>query len=101
MRLKSVSYTHLDVYKRQADECGKTQYLCIGEDTTDIVLESGEIVAKCENYKYLGINFNKEGTNDTEIKCRVNKARTIIKSLNGIPVSYTHLDVYKRQNFTC
>lgn len=27
----------------------KPQYLGIGEDTTDIVLESGEIVAKCEN----------------------------------------------------
>ena len=45
----------------------------------------------------IGINFNKEGTDYTEIKCRVNKARTIIKFLNGIPVSYTHLDVYKRQ----
>ena len=55
-----------------ADECGKNTIFVYRENTTDIVLESGEIIAKCENYKYLRKHFSKEGTDDTEIKCSVN-----------------------------
>ena len=33
---------------------------------------------------HLGINFNKEGTDDVEIRSRINKAKQKIRSLNGI-----------------
>lgn len=50
----------------------KKQQLCMGEDVTDIQVENNEVITRCENYKYLGISFNKEY--DTEIKYRKNKA---------------------------
>ena len=46
----------------------KTEYLCVEEKVNDIVLDDG-IIRYCLEYKYL----------------------------RSITVSYTHLDVYKRQ----
>ena len=36
-----------------------------------------ECIKKFNSYKYLGINFNEEGTDDAEIKSRINKAKQI------------------------
>ena len=67
-----VSYTHLDVYKRQIPICAKTE-----EDIADYSPEE-----KAEFLREMGI----EATGlDNLIKASYH------------PVSYTHLDVYKRQ----
>ncbi|XP_072400556.1 uncharacterized protein [Diabrotica undecimpunctata] len=66
----------------------KTQYLCLGEDSSAMILDNNQKITSYEKCKYLGINFNKEDTDDAEIKSRINKERMIIrdiiKSLNGV-----------------
>lgn len=62
----------------------KTLYLDIGKETTYLKLNNNELIITYELWKYLGTNFNKEGTEDPEIKSMINKARQITKFLNGI-----------------
>ena len=71
----AVSYTHLDVYKRQSDD---GQYL--KRSSTD------------------------QGYEDTAFSLEIGQTSGLVETVNGIfilkryePVSYTHLDVYKRQ----
>ena len=45
----------------------KTQYICVGEETTDLIVDNNERINKCNSYKQLGINFNKEETDDVEV----------------------------------
>ena len=80
-----VSYTHLDVYKRQA------QNLTIGEENIEMV----------ERFTYLGVEMTRDGSEEGEIRRRVTLANKAYFSLSQVfrskAVSYTHLDVYKRQ----
>ena len=80
-----VSYTHLDVYKRQLLKCHR-----IGPD---VVILGNPVL-------FFGNLLNKG--NDFPFQC----FKKFIQRLHGkafliiIPVSYTHLDVYKRQPLT-
>lgn len=38
----------------------KTQYLCIGDEATELRLDNNEIII-WDMHKYLGIHFNREG----------------------------------------
>ena len=71
----TVSYTHLDVYKRQV------------QDVTKLLLELGTGFAFLGNQYQLNV-----GGDDFYIDL-------LFYNLN--PVSYTHLDVYKRQFLIC
>ena len=82
MSIKPVSYTHLDVYKRQ-------EY----HDTLMLEYEY-----KNEEMEYINITILckiSKNLKQTHRKHKLNQA------LNLIPVSYTHLDVYKRQIISC
>lgn len=62
----------------------KTQYLYIGEETTDLQLKNNERIERCENYTYLWIHFYKEETDLNDITHRINKTTRLIKPLNEI-----------------
>lgn len=62
----------------------KTKYLCVGEVATDIVLENQEKISSCNQYKYLGVLFDEQGTDEIEIKTRNMQARRMIATLNGV-----------------
>ncbi|XP_030765767.1 uncharacterized protein LOC115889832 [Sitophilus oryzae] len=61
----------------------KTKYLCTGSDQTAIKLDN-EYIQTCNEYKYLGVTFDKSGKDDNEISSRIVKARNAIKCLNNI-----------------
>ena len=65
----AVSYTHLDVYKRQAPVCGFLPVLAALSDTSKVPNPTNWIFSPF---------FNSSAT-------------------TSVTVSYTHLDVYKRQ----
>ena len=77
--VKPVSYTHLDVYKRQL--------LSTPETATDIDAQLLEVTS----------------SNDILVVVIANEPQSLTSQLDGIanPVSYTHLDVYKRQPEGC
>ena len=76
MTHKAVSYTHLDVYKRQAEKSARLAEL-------DALL-----------------NMDDRGNDDPDCE-RTTEKPSVLAELRDragrIPVSYTHLDVYKRQ----
>ena len=86
-----VSYTHLDVYKRQ----DMTSINLLPQIYIDdkIVLKIYEIILENKSKKreilYEKIRKNKDVSTLFE---------DIIFNLTDVPVSYTHLDVYKRQD---
>ena len=71
-----VSYTHLDVYKRQASELPEEYYIVSARAPYDMMYGS---------YAWYAINFDADENKFSDI--------------GQAPVSYTHLDVYKRQDF--
>ena len=80
-----VSYTHLDVYKRQVLSDGKSQ---------DNLPYAPSEVAKATVMEYEGktyITYDNEDHVTDEVTL----------SPSSEPVSYTHLDVYKRQIYEC
>ena len=84
--IKAVSYTHLDVYKRQV--CG------LGDD---------------ENGEFLLEELKQSGVNTEHVKVTAGLKSGVVPIMvdeDGerviyVPVSYTHLDVYKRQILKC
>lgn len=70
-----------EVLKEEYGKVWKSQSLYVGEDITNLRLDSNETI-KCEFYKYLGTNFNKE---DKQIR----------KSLNGNTVELRYKKVRK------
>ena len=131
-RLWSVSYTHLDVYKRQGvllTACGNSsqkgvEYLEDGkydqaieqfEQAVDKKKNVGDAyrgigIAKWEKKDYKGARkaFKKALENDAEktgtiynmignCDLKLGEAKEALNYYNLGPVSYTHLDVYKRQ----
>lgn len=59
-------------------------------------MENNEIVKGCSEYTYLGVVFDKTGTDDREIKKRVTQARKIIHCLNSI---FWTKEIGKRRKF--
>ena len=111
MRLKAgnpVSYTHLDVYKRQIEEIPEAM-------KDDAELYHTELVEKiCElDDELMMMYLEGEEPSIDELKmCIRDSLVADDKASNGqkvgwfekgniikVPVSYTHLDVYKRQAF--
>ena len=79
--ITSVSYTHLDVYKRQIYTYGP-------------IIHNDEVVKDMEKNGVTVIN-------DLDELSYHEKGVMIIRSHGISTVSYTHLDVYKRQELHC
>ena len=118
--LRPVSYTHLDVYKRQILRCGGE--VRFGTRVESLVLDgnrvTGVVTARDERvdgpvilatghsardvYRFLdraGIAIEPKGI---AVGVRVEHPQQLIDSIQyHNPVSYTHLDVYKRQGLNC
>ena len=89
-----VSYTHLDVYKRQTKYYG-TNPDGSGLDFTGYPY-TNEIDAKLDSIKAAVDSMKTTIGNKLDtVNSTINKANTDIVAA----VSYTHLDVYKRQAF--
>ena len=80
-----VSYTHLDVYKRQTEYINRPD-----KDRTTL---------RINNYlRHIREELLEESDNILKNPNKGNNGIVQIKAnINGIAVSYTHLDVYKRQ----
>ena len=91
----TVSYTHLDVYKRQGEGQPFIYYAC-GESVERIgQLPQIELV-RDKGYDILCLT---EDVDEFALKVLGDYGGKEFKSVAaGDPVSYTHLDVYKRQN---
>ena len=93
--LNPVSYTHLDVYKRQYGDSEDLCYLgnTLGKyyfyDMADAVSD----VYGFEQHREARKNSRAETVN-------MDEAPDAKKAPDVIPVSYTHLDVYKRQDIS-
>ncbi|XP_030752249.1 uncharacterized protein LOC115879488 [Sitophilus oryzae] len=62
----------------------KCEYLIVGnEEINDLILDTGTIKGVKSN-KYLGIIFNKKRNSENEIQERVNKGRTVTRTLNSL-----------------
>jgi hypothetical protein len=62
----------------------KTRYMCIGGAQQDLTLKTGQIIRRCEEYKYLGINIKRDGTIDKTIKERCTQGRKAIVGLRHL-----------------
>ena len=62
----------------------KTEYMCIGGEQQDLILEEGKKIKCCTKYKYLGMQITNDGLLDTAIKERNQLGRNAITVLNGI-----------------
>ena len=80
-----VSYTHLDVYKRQVYENGVPQIL---------LTEVGYVSLTDGTYHY----YLKDHQGNNRVV--VDEEGTVEEVNDYYAVSYTHLDVYKRQELT-
>ena len=83
---ETVSYTHLDVYKRQGEDC----YIY---NLAEIKIDSN-VSIEHRNF------FNTGGHDYKNTTCYI-FAKPIIIEDEAWAVSYTHLDVYKRQIYMC
>ena len=114
-RWKPVSYTHLDVYKRQVEDSANFNSFLFG---SIVSISRGEMLAVCiisvavllvlgifsRELFYIGFDENAARISGVPVR-QVNFIFTILTALTvsaasrtvGTPVSYTHLDVYKRQ----
>ena len=110
---KPVSYTHLDVYKRQHNEPIESQTIkqmvdrvMELEDKTRLMILAPILKDKKGTHKNLLDKLKKEGY----VRSRHNGDMVLLEETEGFdknkkhtidvvvdPVSYTHLDVYKRQ----
>lgn len=76
----------IEEYKKWGLEVNisKTEYMCIGGTQQNLLLEDGQIIRSCENYKYLGMHISNSGTLDYAIKERNTQGRKAIAMLNSI-----------------
>ena len=90
-----VSYTHLDVYKRQIQDVfqlSATDTTIFAPDSDTIIGHGHYSLSHADGLDIVeGENKYLDGEYDQE-------QQSVRPSANGLPpVSYTHLDVYKRQ----
>ena len=92
---EAVSYTHLDVYKRQP------MNEALAADLWDVGQMGAAAVTGMANYDELIIGEVLESTDGQGVfvspDCPVAQDTGFNPSIPTVPVSYTHLDVYKRQ----
>ena len=107
----SVSYTHLDVYKRQDliplevnlidilwnDQRPSLSDASISISNNELQNSSKFSLTKLKKNKFILI-YKEESIREKLHKIRLNMDKSQVHHLI-IPVSYTHLDVYKRQLF--
>ena len=90
----TVSYTHLDVYKRQGTVTRQSESLraaiACHRDALDAILAR----YAATNPRIFGSVARGDATPDSDIDLMVD---LLPSRGNELPVSYTHLDVYKRQ----
>ena len=95
LNIKSVSYTHLDVYKRQDyvqqsrmvyDYQPKTQKVAVNKTRKKTMYRDKQIFKYVTKKRLMANKF------ETDYKKVVDQIDTSLGA-----VSYTHLDVYKRQ----
>ena len=86
---RPVSYTHLDVYKRQGE------YHDLTGNMSGCLLANDELSQR----KAVNGSLPEDGALVKTI-VTTNLADAIAKGYGVNPVSYTHLDVYKRQMYT-
>ena len=86
-----VSYTHLDVYKRQAEYTYNQQVSTVSTKYIYTVDKKSESTV---DGTIMGIMPHQYKNIKTNISYMKNTARTL---RGTVTVSYTHLDVYKRQ----
>ena len=56
-----------------------------GAETKDLILEDQEgCIRGCEEFKYLGVNIDKEDRQEDYIKKRINKGRKVTAMLNSV-----------------
>ena len=99
---RAVSYTHLDVYKRQVHG----QFKGTAENKGGKLFVNGKEVAFYAEKDPANIGWGVSGADyvvestgvfTTIDKCQAHLAGGAKKVVISAPVSYTHLDVYKRQ----
>jgi hypothetical protein len=42
----------------------QTNFICIGQQQSDLLREGSKLIKHCTQYKYLQMKINREGTND-------------------------------------
>lgn len=62
----------------------KTEYMCVGGEQRNLLLEQQEQIKHTRKYKYLGVHITCEGSMDEEIRYRNNLGRQAIRKLNNI-----------------
>ena len=62
----------------------KSEYMCVGGTTSDLLLNNGKTLKACEQYKYLGSDIEKDGQCDGMISSRIVEAKKITGALNSI-----------------
>ena len=73
----------------------KAKYLCTGEMHNNLKLDKDGEIEFCQEYKYLGVIFDTNETDDKEIRSSVIQARKCTACLNGILWSK---DIRKERN---
>ena len=63
----------------------KLQYVGCGAETKDLILEDQKgYIRGCEEFKYLGVQIDKEERQENYIKNRINKGRAVTAMLNSV-----------------
>jgi hypothetical protein len=62
----------------------KTKYLCVEAETSNTELDNGKKIKACKEYKYLGMVFDQQGTDDADIKFKIIQTKYMIGCLNGL-----------------
>lgn len=62
----------------------KTEYMCIGGEQRDLILNSGKTIKQCTEYKYLGMRLTNNGDLTEAIKDRNTQGRKAIALLNSV-----------------
>ena len=114
--LEPVSYTHLDVYKRQLLPLPIIGWLIhvvreklrtgfervdrVWAEVTNVLADTIpgiRVVKAFAQEKREAARFRAANAHNLEVNDRVNKVWSVFSPTVTLPVSYTHLDVYKRQ----
>ena len=62
----------------------KIKYMSLGTNINHLEMDNGDIITGCNEFRYLGSIFTKDGRETKNIHHRVAQARKIIGALNGI-----------------
>ena len=99
-RVRSVSYTHLDVYKRQVIQplvlvIHDQRRVVMGHE---IIIQQGPAGSAVPVRKWVDILKYRVEVRSCPDHVRSTVFADFLQQIGHVPVSYTHLDVYKRQS---